>query len=183
MMNQKALSQTAFPLGKMTKKEVREFAAAKGIFNAAKEESQDICFVDNGNYADFIENYTGKSYPEGDITDTEGKVLGRHRGLIRYTLGQRRGTGVACNFPVYVAAKNITGNTLVVGGETSLYTATLTARNINIITCENLFQQQRLMVKTRYLQKEKWAVVEQLYYLGYGDMVISFFRVSFATRK
>ena len=161
MMNQKALSQTAFPLGKMTKKEVREFAAAKGIFNAAKEESQDICFVDNGNYADFIENYTGKSYPEGDITDTEGKVLGRHRGLIRYTLGQRRGTGVACNFPVYVAAKNITGNTLVVGGETSLYTATLTARNINIITCENLFQQQRLMVKTRDLQKEKRAIVEQ----------------------
>jgi len=161
IMSQEALSQTAFPLGKMTKKEVRELAAAKGISNAEKEESQDICFVDNRDYADFIENYTGKSYPEGDITDTEGKVLGRHRGLIRYTLGQRRGTGVACNFPVYVAAKNITGNTLVVGRETSLYNATLTARNINIITCENLFQQQRLMVKTRYLQKEKRAIVEQ----------------------
>jgi len=162
MMNQKALSQTVFPLGKMTKKEVRELAAAKGISNADKEESQDICFAEDGDYADFIKNYTGKSYPEGDITDTEGKVIGRHRGLIRYTLGQRRGTGVACNFPVYVTAKNITNNTLVVGYESSLYSTRLTAQKINMIACENLFQPQCLTVRTRYQQKEQWAVVQQL---------------------
>jgi len=162
MMSQEALSQTVFPLGKMTKKEVREFAAAKGISNADKKESQDICFVDNGDYVNFIEHYTGKSFPEGDITDTEGKVIGRHRGLIRYTLGQRRGTGVAYNFPVYVAAKNISNNTLVVGDESSLYSARLIARQINFIACENLYQQQRLTVKTRYLQKEQWAIVEQI---------------------
>jgi tRNA-specific 2-thiouridylase len=162
MMNQKTLSQTVRPLGKMTKKEVRQLAAAKGISNADKEESQDICFVENGDYTDFIKNYTGKSYPDGDITDTEGKVIGRHRGLIRYTIGQRRGTGVACNFPVYVIAKNIANNTLVVGSESSLYTTSLTARKINIIACENIFQPLCLTVRTRYQQKEQWAVVQQL---------------------
>jgi tRNA-specific 2-thiouridylase len=161
MMNQNALSHTVFPLGNLTKTEVREIAAENGLSNAEKEESQDICFVDNEDYADFIERYTGKTFPEGDITDTEGKLLGRHRGLIRYTPGQRRGVGVACNFPVYVAAKNIETNTLVIGGEDTLYSTNCNVRQINLIACENIFQPQRLMVKTRYLQKEQWATVEQ----------------------
>jgi tRNA-specific 2-thiouridylase len=161
MMSQKALSHTVFPLGNLTKTEVRELAAANGLSNAEKEESQDICFVDNGDYADFIENYTGKTFPEGDIIDTEGKVLGRHRGLIRYTPGQRRGVGVACNFPVYVAVKNTETNTLVIGGEEELYSVSCNVRQINLIACENLSQPQRLTVKTRYLQKEQWAMVEQ----------------------
>jgi tRNA-specific 2-thiouridylase len=161
MMDQETLSQTTFPLGNMTKAEVRELAAAKGLANAEKEESQDICFVDKGDYADFIESYTGKTFPAGDITDTEGKVVGRHRGLIRYTLGQRRGLGVACNFPVYAAAKNTAANTLVVGGESSLYSASFIASGINLIACEDLFRPQRLSVKTRYLQKEQPARVEQ----------------------
>jgi tRNA-specific 2-thiouridylase len=161
MMDQKALSMTSFPLGNMTKAQVRELAAAHGLGNADKEESQDICFVDKGDYADYIEQYTGKSFPAGDITDTGGKVLGRHRGLIRYTLGQRRGTGVACNVPVYVAAKNMETNTLVLGGEEALYSSNCNVRQINLIACENIVQPQRLMVKTRYLQKEQWAMVEQ----------------------
>jgi len=161
MMDQQALSRTIFPLGKLTKAAVRELAAARELKNAEKEESQDICFVDHGDYADFIENYTGKPSPAGIITDTEGNVMGHHRGLIRYTLGQRRGLGVACNTPVYVAAKNIAANTLVIGGESSLYSQSFTARSINLIACENLFQPQRLKVKIRYLQKEQWAQVEQ----------------------
>jgi tRNA-specific 2-thiouridylase len=161
MMGQNALSHTLFPLGELTKVQAREIAASKGLSNAEKEESQDICFVDNGNYAAFIENYTGKTYPEGDITDTEGNVLGRHHGLIRYTLGQRRGTGVALNYPVYVAAKNTTANTLVLGDDSSLYSSSFTVRQINLIACENLFAPQRLAVKIRYLQKEQWARVEQ----------------------
>jgi tRNA-specific 2-thiouridylase len=161
MMGQEALSQTSFPLGNLTKAEVRELAEVKGLKKKKKEESQDICFADNGDYAAFIESYTGRPSPPGDITDTEGKLLGRHRGLIRYTLGQRRGLGVACNFPVYAAAKNTEKNLLVVGGESSLYSASLNARNINLIACENLHQPQRLKVKTRYLQNEQWAHVEQ----------------------
>ena len=160
-MSQEALSHTVFPLGKMTKTDVRELAAANGLSNAEKSESQDICFVEKGDYAGFIERYTGKTYAAGDIINTEGKILGRHRGLIRYTLGQRRGLGVACNVPVYAAAKNIAANTLVVGYESSLYSTGLTACRINLIACDNLFQPQRLTVKTRYLQKEQWAWVEQ----------------------
>jgi tRNA-specific 2-thiouridylase len=161
MMSQKALSLTHFPLGELTKERAREIAAEKSLSNADKEESQDICFVDHGDYAGFIENYTGKTYPEGDITDTKGKILGRHHGLIRYTLGQRRGTGVAVNHPVYVAAKNTATNTLVIGDDSSLYSSSFTVKQINLIACEDLFQSQRLNVKVRYLQKEQPARVEQ----------------------
>ncbi|MCL2382389.1 MAG: tRNA 2-thiouridine(34) synthase MnmA [Treponema sp.] len=161
MMSQKALSATAFPLGQFTKTQARELAAAGGLVNAQKEESQDICFVNNRDYAGFIEAYTGKPCPHGDITDIEGNIIGRHRGLIRYTLGQRRGTGVACNTPVYVAAKNTAANTLVVAGEAFLYSKGFTATRINLIACGNLFTPQRLKVKIRYLQKEQWARVEQ----------------------
>jgi tRNA-uridine 2-sulfurtransferase len=161
MMSQKALSLSFFPLGDLTKVQAREIAAEKGLSNADKEESQDICFVDHGDYAGFIENYTGKTYPEGDIIDGKGNILGRHHGLIRYTLGQRRGTGVAVNYPVYVAAKNTANNTLVIGGDSSLYSSSFTVKQINLIACENLFQSQRLAVKVRYLQKEQPARVEQ----------------------
>ncbi|MDR0494629.1 MAG: tRNA 2-thiouridine(34) synthase MnmA [Treponema sp.] len=160
-MSQMALSHTLFPLGTLSKAQTREIAAAHGLSNADKEESQDICFVDNGDYAGFIENYTGKTYAEGEITDSEGRVLGRHKGLIRYTLGQRRGTGIACNFPVYVTAKKAAANTLVLGPDSSLYSSSFTARQINLIACENLFQPRRLMVKIRYLHKEQPARVEQ----------------------
>ncbi|MDR2701418.1 MAG: tRNA 2-thiouridine(34) synthase MnmA [Spirochaetaceae bacterium] len=161
MMTQEELSHTVFPLGKFTKAQARNIAAARGLANAQKKESQDICFVDNGDYAAFIESYTGKRSPEGNITDTEGNVLGRHRGLIRYTLGQRRGLGVACNKPVYAAAKNQADNILVVGDESFLYSKSLATCKINLVACENLFQPRRLGIKTRYLQKESYALVEQ----------------------
>jgi tRNA-specific 2-thiouridylase len=161
MMGQDALSQTVFPLGNLTKAEVRELAAAKGLSNAKKEESQDICFAEGGDYAAYIESHTGRASPPGDIIDTKGKLLGHHRGLIRYTLGQRRGLGVACNFPVYAVSKNTGTNQLVIGEESSLYSTSLNTYNTNLIACENLFQAQRLKVKIRYLQKEQWARVEQ----------------------
>jgi tRNA-specific 2-thiouridylase len=161
MMTQEELAHTQFPLGSLTKAEVREIAVTKGLGNADKEESQDICFVNNGNYAEFIEAYTGKQYPEGDIVDTQGKLLGRHRGLIRYTLGQRRGAGVACNSPVYVAAKDMAANVLVLGPEESLYSKSFTANRINLIACENLETPVRLAVRTSYLQQERPALVEQ----------------------
>jgi len=161
MMSQKALSFTSFPLGELTKAQAREIAAEKGLSNADKEESQDICFVENGKYAEYIESCTGKTYPEGDITDAEGNILGRHHGLIRYTLGQRRGTGIAVNYPVYVAAKNTKTNTLIIGGDSSLFSSSFTIRQINLIACEDLFKPQNLAVKVRYLQKEQPARVEQ----------------------
>ena len=88
-LTQEQLAHTRFPLGDMTKAEVRAMAAAHGFLNAEKRDSQDICFVPDGDYAAFISRYTGKTYPEGDFLDSEGRVIGTHRGIIRYTVGQR----------------------------------------------------------------------------------------------
>ena len=161
MMSQEELSHTFFPLGNYTKTTVRELAASHGLSIAEKEESQDICFVDNKDYASYIESYTGKKYPEGDITNIEGNILGRHRGLIRYTLGQRRGLGIALNSPLYVKAKNTLTNVLVVGEEETLYSKNFNAGMVNFIATENISRPLRLGVKTRYLQRENYALVEQ----------------------
>jgi tRNA-specific 2-thiouridylase len=161
MMSQEELSRTQLPLGKFSKAEVREIASSNGLTNAEKAESQDICFVNNNDYGSFIESYTGKNYPLGDIRDINGKVLGRHRGLIRYTIGQRRGLGISCSKPIYVTAKDTETNTLVIGDETDLYTKSFNICRINLIACENIFHPLRLGIKTRYLQKESTALVEQ----------------------
>jgi len=160
-LDQEILSRVFFPLGALTKNEVREIALTRNLVNAKKGESQDICFVPDGDYGNFIEAYTGKSYPRGDILDLEGKVLGSHRGLIRYTLGQRRGLGVAVNEPIYVCAKDIKSNTVTLGPENALYSKTLAANNINFIACDNIEKPLRVMVKTRYLQAERPAWVVQ----------------------
>ncbi|MDR0600465.1 MAG: tRNA 2-thiouridine(34) synthase MnmA [Treponema sp.] len=161
MLSQEELARVSFPLGGLTKGEVRDIAESRGLANARKEESQDICFVPGGDYGDFMEAYRGKSYPPGDILDREGRVLGRHRGLVRYTLGQRRGLGVAGGVPLYVAAKDPAENTLTLGEERDLYSRSLDAGGVNLIAAEALPSPVRLGVKTRYLQKEQWARVEQ----------------------
>jgi tRNA-specific 2-thiouridylase len=160
-LNQEQLRRTRFPLGGKTKAQVREIAAELGFVNAEKPDSQDICFVPGGDYGDFMERWTGRSYPSGDIVDKTGKVLGRHRGIVRYTIGQRRGLGVARNEPVYVTVKNMAANTLTLGPEPELYAKTLTAVNINLIALSRLERPLRVRVKTRYLQAEQWATVEQ----------------------
>jgi tRNA-specific 2-thiouridylase len=160
-LTQEQLSRTRFPLGGLTKPEVRELAGARGFINADKRDSQDICFVPGGDYGAFMERYTGKAYPPGDIVDLEGRIVGRHKGIVRYTLGQRRGLGVALNESVYVAAKDMARNTVTLGPEASLYTTALTANNINLIACERIDTPLRVQVKTRYLQQEREAVVEQ----------------------
>ena len=159
-LNQETLSRVYFPLGGLTKNEVREIALARNLANTEKQESQDICFVPDGDYGNFIETYTGKRYPHGDILDTSGKVVGTHRGIVRYTLGQRRGLGVALHEPIYVNAKDIKRNTVTLGPETALYSKTLIVDNINLITGDNLEKPMKVMVKTRYLQAERpaWAV-------------------------
>ena len=101
-MTQEQLAHTRFPLGEMRKEEVRAIAERQGFVNAKKHDSQDICFVPQGDYAAFIRKRTGKTYPEGDFVDAQGHVLGRHRGIIHYTVGQRRGLGVSGGRPLYV---------------------------------------------------------------------------------
>jgi tRNA-specific 2-thiouridylase len=160
-VTQQQLAAARFPLGSLVKSEVREIAEKQGFINARKHDSQDICFVPNRDYAAFIERYRGKAAEPGDIIDPEGNVLGRHRGLIRYTIGQRRGLGVAKNEPVYVAAKSASDNTVTLGPDSSLYTKSLTADNINLIACERLEKPVRVRAKTRYLQEEAEATAEQ----------------------
>jgi tRNA-specific 2-thiouridylase len=161
-LTQEQLAHTVFPLGDKTKGEVREIALARGFGNAQKHDSQDICFVPDRDYPRFIETYTGKSPEGGDILDEAGAVLGRHRGLIRYTIGQRRGLGLSFSRPMYVAAKSMADNTLTLGGEESLYSRSLIAGDCNFISCAALERPRRVTVKTRYLQAEQGAVAEQV---------------------
>ncbi|MDR0730168.1 MAG: tRNA 2-thiouridine(34) synthase MnmA [Treponema sp.] len=160
-LNQEQLQRTRFPLGGKTKAQVREIAAELGFMNAEKPDSQDICFVPDGDYGGFMELWTGKSYPAGNIVDRTGKVIGKHRGLVRYTIGQRRGLGVAANEPVYVSSKDLAANTLTLGPEAALYSKTFTVADINLIALPRLEGPLRARVKTRYLQAEQWATVEQ----------------------
>ena len=160
-LNQEQLEYARFPLGELTKQQVRHIAEDRHLANNAAAESQDICFVPDGNYGGFIESYTGRTWPPGNIIDHEGTIIGRHRGIIRYTIGQRRGLGVAANMPVYVAEKSAAANTVTLGPDSSLYKKCLTAANINLIACAHMDKPMRVSVKTRYLQEEQPAAAEQ----------------------
>ena len=160
-LTQEQLKHTLFPLGEMTKPEVRKIAEAQGFINASKHDSQDICFVRNGSYVNFIEDYTGKKYPEGDFIDRDGNVLGRHCGIIRYTVGQRKGLGLSFPEPMYVCAVNPMDNTVTLGKESELYSRILTAKDINLISIPAIDKPLRLKAKVRYRQTEQWAVATQ----------------------
>jgi tRNA-specific 2-thiouridylase len=160
-MTQEQLARTRFPLGELSKREVRELAAENGFVNARKRDSQDICFVRDCKYADFIEMYTGRQYPAGDFVDTGGAVLGRHRGLIRYTVGQRRGLGLALPAPLYVREKRVRDNAVVLCPEEGLYSRVVEARNINLIAAETVSGPLRVAAKLRYSQEARAATVWQ----------------------
>ncbi len=155
------LAHTMFPLGGMTKAQTRAIAEEHGFINAKKHDSQDICFVQNGTYADFIEDYTGKTYPEGDFIDTSGKVLGRHKGIIRYTVGQRKGLGISAAEPLYVAKVNPEDNTVTLARNSELFSKTLTANNINLISVDKIDSPVRVKAKVRYRHAEQPATVIQ----------------------
>ena len=114
-LTQDQLAHTKFPLGGMDKPSIRKIAEEQGFCNARKHDSQDICFVPDGDYVGFMERYTGKYYPDGDFVDLDGRVVGRHRGAVRYTCGQRKGLGLALGAPVYVCGKDMEKNTVTVG--------------------------------------------------------------------
>ena len=159
MLSQEQLAHTQFPLGDKRKTEVRALAERLHFVNARKHDSQDICFVPDGDYVKFIEQYTGKHYPSGDFLDEAGAVVGKHRGAIRYTIGQRKGLQLAMGTPVYVCQKDMQNNTVSVGAESALYSDTLIAEELNWISVAKLEQPMRVKAKTRYRQTEQWATV------------------------
>ena len=160
-MTQDMLAHTFFPLGDMTKEEVRHIAADNGFVNAKKPESQDICFVKDQSYSDFIEFFTGKSYPSGDFLDMQGNIIGRHKGIIRYTIGQRKGLGVSFGEPVYVYDKDPVNNTVTLARDSELYSSEVVVQDINLITKDSIDGELRLLAKTRYNQEAQPAAVTQ----------------------
>ena len=160
-LTQQQLAKTIFPLGQYRKQEIREIAQENGLLNASKKESQDICFVPDGDYAAFIERQTGEIPPPGDFVDCDGRVLGRHRGLIRYTVGQRKGLGIARATPYYVCSLEPASNTVVLGDEDDLYSQSLEAVHVNLIAMERIDKPIRIAAKVRYRQKEEPATLEQ----------------------
>ena len=161
-LTQETLSHTLFPLGEMRKEDVRRLAEELGLANAKKHDSQDICFAPDGDYARAVRRQTGKTSPEGDFVDASGKVLGRHKGIIHYTIGQRRGLGVSSSGRLYVCAIRSEDNTVVLGENADLFSRELTAGDFNWITGEAPEGEIRVRAKIRYRHREQSATVRAL---------------------
>lgn len=161
-LTQDQLAHTCFPLGGMRKEDVRALAAEQGFLNAKKRDSQDICFVPDGDYAAFIRRYTGKDYPPGDFVDVDGNVIGQHKGLICYTIGQRRGLGVAAGKPIYVKQLQAEENRVVLADNEQLYDSTVLAERFNWIAYDAPHQPVRVKARARYHHPEQPATATVL---------------------
>lgn len=166
-LTQEQLSRSRFPLGELTKADVREIARRTELPVAEKPESQEICFVPTGNYVQFISSYLreqgeGLAAECGDIVTTDGTVIGRHEGLHRYTVGQRRGLGFAVGKPVYVVALDRAKNRLIVGNDDELFTSVCEVRDVNWISMTCPSGPVRAEVKVRHRHEPAAAVIEPL---------------------
>lgn len=156
-LSQNILKRVRFPLGEYTKQQIRAIAAEQGFANSEKNDSQDICFIPGGDYYRFILSYTGRHYPSGDFVDANGVILGMHKGLIAYTIGQRRGLGLALKQPMYVYSKDIVKNTVVLCENSQLFHKTLFAGRFHWLSVEKPENPIRVYAKIRYNQKEQPA--------------------------
>ena len=158
-LTQKQLSRLIFPLGGMTKEEIRSIASEAGLPNAEKKESQDICFIKDTEYYSFVSEYSGITPPKGMFVDTNGKPVGVHLGSLRYTIGQRRGLGTGFGERMYVVSKNVKTNTVTLGSNSDLFSDTAVLKNVNIISGVFPSEPFRASVKIRYQHKEQPASV------------------------
>jgi tRNA-uridine 2-sulfurtransferase len=175
-LTQEQLSQTMFPLGNMTKAEVRELARKHGLALADKPDSQEICFVPGGDYKSFLDAYLaeqGESLPDtaGELVTTDGRVIGEHSGIHNFTVGQRKGLGVATGSPLYVL--QIKGDTreVVVGDGENLYSNTLRVHRINLISVDDLLAPMRVTVKIRHRHEAAAATIKKT---GADQILITF---------
>ena len=160
-LTQEQLAHAMFPLGGLHKTQVREIAEKHGFVNAQKHDSQDICFIQTGTYADFIEARLGRKFKPGNFVDEAGNVLGRHKGIIHYTVGQRKGLGLALPQPMYVKEIDTKNNAVILTTNEGLFTKNVTAKNINLIDCDAITEPRRVKARIRYHQQEQWATVTQ----------------------
>ena len=158
-LTQEQLAHIHFPLGELTKEQAREIAENQGFLNARKKDSQDICFIPDGDYVAFMQRYRDTVYPTGDYLDLHGKVVGQHCGAVSYTIGQRKGLGLAMGAPVYVCCKDMEANTVTVGPEDVLFRKALRADGWNWIPFPELTEPIRVTAKIRYRHKEQPATV------------------------
>lgn len=158
-LTQEQLSRTLFPLGEMTKPQARALAEDCGFVNSNRRDSQDICFVPDGDYVSVVENLSGKACPEGNFINKDGCVIGRHRGIIRYTIGQHKGLGGNFADRMYVLSVNATENTVTLGTEDGLFSRELTVSGFNWQQGEIPSTEIRCLAKIRYRHKEQPATV------------------------
>ena len=156
-LTQHQLSHTLFPLGGLTKDQSRAIAKEQGLVTARKRDSQDVCFIPDGDYLNFLQSYTGKVYENGDFLDMNGKKVGTHKGAVAYTLGQRKGLGIAMGEPVYVCAKDMAANTVTVGRNEDLFRSALVAEDWNWIAMDAPTSPIRVMAKARSRMTEQPA--------------------------
>lgn len=161
-MTQEQLAHTKFPLGGMKKSEIRNIAEKEGFTNAHKPDSQDICFVPDGDYVKFLNNHSNKISPSGNYVDVNGNVLGKHKGIVNYTIGQRRGLGIAFSKPMYVCDIDALNNTVTLGENKDLFKKELLADDFNWISGIPPKSEFRCKVKIRYSHKEQDAVVKPI---------------------
>ena len=158
-LTQEQLSRIQFPLGGLTKEEVRRIAEAHGFVNARKHDSQDICFVPGGDYTAFLTEYTGKPLEPGDFLNQQGQIVGRHRGTVCYTIGQRKGLGISLGEPAYVTGKDMAAGTVTVGPNEALFSRELWAKDWVFFPFEELKEPMAVTAKIRHSQFDQPATV------------------------
>lgn len=158
-LTQEQLSRTLMPVGDYSKEQIREIAKEIGLAVATKPDSQEICFISDNDYGRFLsENSTNKIIP-GKFVDTKGKVLGAHRGIVHYTVGQRKGLGIAFGKPMFVVALDAENNRVILGEDSEVFADTLTASDLNFISMEGPYDGMRVSAKIRYSAKEAPATI------------------------
>ena len=161
-IKKEALSKILLPLGEFTKPQIREIARENGFSNADRGDSQDICFIPDGDYTAFLENFGNAEFAKGNFIDLNGNILGIHNGLERYTVGQRKGLGIALGKPMFVCEKNIADNTVTLCDDIQLYKKELTASHINLLVNDTFENEVRLEAKIRYRHKPALATVKRI---------------------
>ena len=160
-LTQEQLKRTLMPVGGYTKEEIREMAAKMNLPVAHKPDSQDICFVPDGDYASFIEKTADQTFPQGNFVLADGTIVGRHNGIIHYTVGQRKGLGVAMGYPVFVLAIRPETNEVVLGKAEESLSRYVRADWINFMSVEDLKEPKKVWAKIRYNHKGAWCTVER----------------------
>ena len=161
-LTQHQLSHLLLPLGSLSKSEIREKAEESGLVNANRPDSQDICFVPDGDYASFIEKTDGFVSQKGDYVDINGTFLGKHEGVINYTIGQRKGLGIALGKPQFVIDKNAQTNTVILGDEEHLFKTEVLVKDVNFIPFGRLEKEMNVKAKLRYRHKESPCAISPL---------------------